>query len=179
MTGFNHQHLVAGGERVDDGGLPGARAAGGKNKDLAATGIENRFHPFKAFTTQMGELLPPVVNSRPINGSKDSIRHIRWAWDLEKVPACLVGRMGMGHWWGSGQCQWSVSGRLGQGRRFSKFSNVMRYEEGCDGSNFFLRGGIRAGSDQWRQFGPRMRRLKLRGQTTQKAIPASRRNELS
>src|ERR1700676_2768673 len=56
----------------------------------------------------MGELLPPVVNGRPIYGSKDSIRHIRWAWDLEKVPACLVGRIGMGHWKGSNQCQLSV-----------------------------------------------------------------------
>src|SRR5450631_776967 len=114
MTGFNHQHLVAGGESVDDGRFPGARAASGKNKNLAASGIENRFHPFKAFTTKMGELLPPVVNRRSINGSKDSIRHIRWAWDLEKVPACLVGRMGMGHWWGSGQGQLLVSPWLGR-----------------------------------------------------------------
>src|ERR1700736_5911132 len=36
-----------------------------------------------------------------------------------------------------------------------------------------------AGSGQRRQFGPRVRRLKLGGQTTQKTIPASRRHELS
>jgi hypothetical protein len=66
------------------------------------------------------------------------------------------------------------------GGRFGKFSDAMRrYREGCDGSNSCLGGGFAAGSDQRRQIGPRMRRLKLRGQTTQKAIPASRRHELS
>jgi hypothetical protein len=44
---------------------------------------------------------------------------------------------------------------------------------------FLLRKGFAAGSDQRREFGPRMRRLKLGGQTTQKAIPTLRRNELN
>jgi hypothetical protein len=66
------------------------------------------------------------------------------------------------------------------GRRSSKFYDSDALSRRLRWFQFFLLGkGFAAGSDQRREFGPRMRRLKLGGQTTQKAIPTLRRNELN
>ncbi len=51
MTCLHHENVVAGRERINDRGLPGAGAAGGKNKNLPGGGFENRFHPFKTFAS--------------------------------------------------------------------------------------------------------------------------------
>lgn len=102
---LEHQHPVAGRERIHQGRFA-ASSARGRIHDHRTTGLKDRANGFQNVQAQFRELGPPVVDGRTIHGPQHAIRNIRRAWDLKKVTA------GVNHDWPdqrelAARCEWA------------------------------------------------------------------------
>lgn len=86
MARLEHQNRVAGAERIDERGLPGASSRGGKN-DYRAVAFEYRFHAVQALGRQIAEFRAAMIHRRIVHRPQDSVGDIGRPWDLQKMSA--------------------------------------------------------------------------------------------
>ncbi|MNT63776.1 hypothetical protein D3C72_2016200 [compost metagenome] len=86
MTGFEHQHVVARAERVDQRGFPGARARG-RIDDDGLLGLEDLLDVGQDLAAQRAELRAPMVDGRIAHRTQDAVGHGARSRDLEEVAA--------------------------------------------------------------------------------------------
>ena len=90
MTGLEHQHVVAGRQRVDERRLPRARAGRGINDD-AAGGLKHALKSFEHFAAQSSEHLAAVIDCGLRQRAQNTIWDVRRSRNLEKMPAAIHG----------------------------------------------------------------------------------------
>ena len=82
---------VAGRERVDEGGLPGAGAGGGVDDDRAG-GAEDALEAGEHLPAERAELGAAMVDRRVVDRAQHPVRHVGRAGDLEEMPPGAVAR---------------------------------------------------------------------------------------
>jgi hypothetical protein len=95
MAGLVHQHLVAGGERVDERRFPSARARGRVDDDRAV-GLEDGLDAVEHAVAELLEFRPAMVENRHVHGAQDAVGHRRRAGDLQKMASGAALRL-VGH----------------------------------------------------------------------------------
>ena len=90
LAGFDHQHRVAGRQRVDERRLPGAGAGAGIHDDRAR-GLKHALKAFDRFAPERGERRAAMIDGRLRDGAQDPIGHVGRAGNLEKMPSALHG----------------------------------------------------------------------------------------
>ena len=90
MAGLDHQYLVAGRERVDDRGLPGARARGRKDEDRSGC-LEDFPAAFENRLRQFGKSRTAVIDHRHVHGPEHAIRNGARAGNLKEMASLMLG----------------------------------------------------------------------------------------
>ena len=92
LAGLDHQHAVAGRERVDEGGFPRAGAGRGVDDDRIG-GLEDGLHAFEGALGELAELRSAVVDDRGVHGAQNAIRKRRRPGNLQEMTAGIAGRI--------------------------------------------------------------------------------------
>ena len=107
IPGLEHEHLVPGGQGVDQGRLPGPGPGGGVDHDRPA-GFENLLQPLKDVYRQSGKFGTPVVDGGLSDGPENSLRHVGRPRDLEKMTPARVAHSAPPHGIDVDMC-WSIN----------------------------------------------------------------------
>ncbi|MCY1521370.1 hypothetical protein D9M68_561810 [compost metagenome] len=89
MAGLHHEHPVAGRQRIDQRGLPGARAGRGKDHH-GRLRLEHLLDAAQHRQPQRAEYRSAVIDGGLVDGAQDAVGHIGRPRNLQKMPA---GRM--------------------------------------------------------------------------------------
>jgi hypothetical protein len=81
LAGLGQQHLVAGRQRIDERGLPGAGARRRKDDDRLL-GPEDALHPGQDRVTEFGKFRAAMIQGRHIHGPQHPVGHVGRAWNL-------------------------------------------------------------------------------------------------
>ena len=81
------EHAVARRQGVDQGRLPGARAAAGEDERLTGRGLEQPLQVPEQPDRQLGEHRGPVILHSAMHGAQDSVRDVRGPGNEEEVTA--------------------------------------------------------------------------------------------
>jgi hypothetical protein len=95
LAGLDHQHTIAGRERVHQRALPGAGAGGGVDHDRIG-GLEDRLNAFKGALGELGELGAAMVDDRRVHRPQHAVGQRRRARNLQEM-APWVARGILGH----------------------------------------------------------------------------------
>ncbi len=93
-AGLEHQHPVAGRQRVDERRLPGA-GAGGRIDHDRVPGLEHRLDAGEHLPAEDAELRSAVVDRRLRDGGEHRQRRVRRSRDLQEVSARLMAHDGL------------------------------------------------------------------------------------
>ena len=96
LAGLHHQHLVAGRQRVDQRGFPGAGAGGGVD-DHRIGGLEDGLDAFQAFLGELGEFRPAVIDDRRVHRAQHAVGDRGRSRDMQKMPSDRT-RGILSHW---------------------------------------------------------------------------------
>ena len=94
LPGLVHQDPVAGGQRVDQGGFPGA-GPGRRINDDGPRGLENGLQTVEDFPRHAGEVRPPVVDGGRVDGFENPVRHVGRPRNLQEMTAAPMGHGGL------------------------------------------------------------------------------------
>src|SRR5262249_52286426 len=89
VASFDHQHLVARRERVDDRCLPRTGSRGGKDDDRAGSLKDLLTSPENSLG-QFAELHAAVVDDRHVHRAEHPVWHRAWAWNLQKMTSLVL-----------------------------------------------------------------------------------------
>src|SRR5580700_2951261 len=84
LAGLDHQHAVAGRQRIDQSGFPRAGAGRGVDDDRIG-GLENRLDAVEAAFRQLGEFRPAVVDDRGVHRAEHAVGQRRRARNLQEM----------------------------------------------------------------------------------------------
>src|SRR6516164_5621892 len=87
LAKYGGQHLVAGRQRVGDSRFPAASTRTGKNKDLAALGLEDLLQIAKERQRELRKVRRAMIFERNVHGLANTERHIRRAGDCETLES--------------------------------------------------------------------------------------------
>ncbi len=93
LAGLAHQHLVAGLQRVDDGGFPGAGAGRGID-DHGLFGAEHALHAGQHGKADLGEFRTAMIETGHVHGPQHPVGDVGRSWNLEEMPSSMHGRHG-------------------------------------------------------------------------------------
>ena len=86
MAGLEHQHGVAGRQRVDERRFPGASTRRGVNDDRAR-GLKDSLEPLEHGAAEGREVGTAVIDRRLRHGAQHAIGHVGRSRDLEEMSA--------------------------------------------------------------------------------------------
>ena len=86
LAGLDHEHAIAGRERVDQRRFPGAGAGRGVNDDRVG-GLENRLDAVERAARDLGELRSAMIDERRIHGAQNAVGDRRRPRDLQEMTA--------------------------------------------------------------------------------------------
>jgi hypothetical protein len=86
MPRLAHQHAVAGGQRVNEGGFPCAGAGGGKNDD-GRFGFEDLLQAGEHFLTELLKTGSAMIDRRVVDCAQHAVGHIGRPRDLQKMAS--------------------------------------------------------------------------------------------
>ena len=89
LPGFIHEHLVAGRQRIDQGGFPRAGARRGIDHDMTIR-LEDLLDVGQQPERHFAEGRAAVVHGRVIDSPQDPVRYIRRARNLQKMSTARV-----------------------------------------------------------------------------------------
>ena len=92
LAGLGHQHLVAGFERIDDRGFPGAGPGRGKN-DNRLGGAEHALHGRHHRKAELGEFGTPMIQRRHVHRPQHPVGDVGRSWNLKKMPSSVQGHV--------------------------------------------------------------------------------------
>ena len=92
LTGFHHQHFVAGRQGVDQCGFPGAGAGAGED-DHRLLGLEDRLDLGQRVLRERLEFRAAMIDGRPLDRAQYPTRHVGGSGDLQEMGS---GEMGHG-----------------------------------------------------------------------------------
>src|SRR5689334_3082655 len=98
LAGLAHQHLVAGLQRVDDRGFPGA-GAGRRKDDHGLLGAEHPLQARQYGKADLGKLRTAVIEAGHVHGPQHPVGDIGRSWNLEKMPSSMHGHWGPSRSW--------------------------------------------------------------------------------
>jgi len=84
LAGLDHQHAVAGRQRIDQRRFPGAGAGRGIDDDRIG-GLENGLDAVEAALGELGEFRAAMVDDRRIHRPQDAVGQRGRPWDLQEV----------------------------------------------------------------------------------------------
>ena len=90
VAGLEHEHAVAGGERVHQCGLPRAGARRRIDDDRAAC-LEDSLKPFDHLVPERRELWTTMIDGRPRDRVQHALGHVGRPGDLQKVTSAFDG----------------------------------------------------------------------------------------
>jgi hypothetical protein len=131
IPGLDDQHLVAGGEQVDQRRLPGAVAGCGIHEQMLA-GAQHALHPGIAGIEHRGEIRVHEVDRDVVDRPQDAVGDVRRAGIGEKLPAAGLrkGHRALVPWcWEHWQC--ARRARLSQPRTASHQRGAASRRPGC------------------------------------------------
>ena len=90
MAGLDHQDQLTLCNEIGKCGFPGT---GPRRRvdDHRRVRLEDRFHAIETFPADLGKSRPAMVDRGMIHRTKDAVRYIGRARDLEKMPPGLIG----------------------------------------------------------------------------------------
>ena len=86
LAGLDHQHAVAGRQRVDQRRFPRAGAGRGVDDDRVG-GLEDGLDAFEAALGELGEFRTAMVDDRRVHGAQDAVGQRRRPRNLQEVAA--------------------------------------------------------------------------------------------
>jgi hypothetical protein len=86
LAGLDHQHAIAGRQRVDKRRLPSAGAGRGVD-DYRLRGLENRLDALKHALAELGEFRPALIDQRHVDCAHDAIGQHRRPGNLQKLAS--------------------------------------------------------------------------------------------
>ena len=84
LAGLDHQHAVAGRQRVDESGFPRAGAGRGVDDDRIG-GLENGLDAVEAALGELGEFRPAMVDDRRVHRAQHAVGQRRRARNLQEM----------------------------------------------------------------------------------------------
>ena len=84
LAGLHHQHAVAGRQRVDQRGFPGAGAGRGVDDDRIG-GLEDGLDAVEAALGELGELRPAMVDDRRVHRAQHAVGQRRRPGNLQEM----------------------------------------------------------------------------------------------
>src|SRR6185437_14016011 len=161
LTGFRHQHLVAGLERIDDRGLPGAGARRWIDDDRLL-GAEYPLSGRKHVMAEPGELRATMIHGRHVHGPQHPVGHVGGSWNLEKMPSSMHG-----HGRPSRDGLDFTSGRIALfGGLVPRPAGPVNAQEDeplpCQGEGQDARQARHSRSNRWRRRGPKRPEIRLK-----------------
>ena len=86
MPGLRHQHAIAGRQRVDQRGFPGAGAGGGIDDDRSA-GLEDLLHAVEHFLAELRKFRTAMVDRRLVDGAQHAVGHVGRSGNLQEMAS--------------------------------------------------------------------------------------------
>ncbi len=86
LAGLDHQHMIAGRQRVGEGCFPGART-GRRINDDRVLGLENGLDAGEHAFAELSKLGAAVVEDLALHGLQDALGHRSGSGNLQKMPA--------------------------------------------------------------------------------------------
>src|SRR4029077_2847691 len=81
--------LVAGRQRIDDGGFPRAGPRG-REHDYRTSGLEDLLAALKDRLAEVGELGAAVIDDRHIHGAEHAVGHWARPWNLQEMASLVL-----------------------------------------------------------------------------------------
>ncbi len=89
VAGLEHQHAIAGGERIDERRFPGAGARG-RIDHHGRLGLEHRLQPFEDFQTHLPELGAAMIDGGAVDRAQDPLGDIGRPGDLKEMASAAI-----------------------------------------------------------------------------------------
>ena len=84
LAGLDHQHAIAGRQRVDQRGFPSTGAGRGVDDDRIG-GLENGLDAVETALGELGKLRPAMIDDRSIHGAQHAVGQRRRPRDLQEM----------------------------------------------------------------------------------------------
>jgi hypothetical protein len=86
LAGLDHQHAIAGRERVHESRFPRTGAGRGID-DHRVGGLENRLDAVEAAFGELGKFRPAVVDDRRVHRPQHAVGQRRWPGNVQEMTA--------------------------------------------------------------------------------------------